>query len=218
MLKISSIFSKENCKTYFKILILVIILTTIFIIVLPKESIKVFEIKNIGKKLGSLSAILFCLAITTGIINRFQNLTIKNLGLDINLGQKIFQKFKPVSNHLMYSRTQIGIAMFVSALSHYLLVVIVPVVKYSREIQLQNYLIFGFLALFLSFWLAITSNSFGKKILKNKWKQLHSLVYVIVWLIFLHTALIEISMISIIILIFAILETFSLMYSRFFSN
>ena len=211
MLKLSSIFSKENCKIFFKILILVLILATIVIITLPKESFKIMEIRNIGKKLGSLSAILFCLSITTGIINRFQNLKISTL----DLGQKIFQRIKPLGSYLMYSRTQIGIAMFVSALSHYVLITIIPIIKYGRTVQPQSYLTFGFLALFLSFWLAITSNWFSKKLLKTNWKRLHSLVYIIVWLIFLHVALIDLSLISVIVLFFAILETTSLFYRKF---
>jgi DMSO/TMAO reductase YedYZ heme-binding membrane subunit len=195
--------SKQQFKVLSKILIFALIIGTVVVIALPKDLINVKLTYDIGKKLGSISALLFCLAITTGIINRLQNNPIFG---------KIANKLKPVGNYLMYSRAQIGISMFISGLAHYLLVVIVPFAKYGLEPKPQAYFIFGLLALFLSFWLAITSNTQSKKLLKTKWKMLHSLVYVIVWLIFLHVALIDISVISVLVLGYAILETYSLIY------
>ena len=188
---------KTIIKNIFKVAIFTIVVTTLL-------SIFVFErglLLQIGKYMGIFSSLAFCLVISPGIIKR---LSIKPLEI--------------IPVYIRPAKAQIGIAMFLSALSHYLMLVIIPLVKFNKQVNPQSFFIFGFLAMFLSFWLAITSNRFSKKLLSSNWKKLHSLVYAIVWLIFLHTALIKLSPISIVVLTFALLETFSLIKEKMQKN
>ncbi len=55
-----------------------------------------------------------------------------------------------------------------------------------RDIRTQYFIWFGAAGLFLSLPLAITSNSFWMKHLKEKWKKLHQLLYLILMLIMIH--------------------------------
>ncbi len=188
-----------NSKQVFKNICIGILLAfVIFIIyVVTISGWDLRQVRTTGKNLGLISALFFCITITPGIIRR------SNINF---LGQ--------IPVHLLYARAQLGLIMFFTALGHYLMMVLMPFLKSGIKPNIQAYFVFGLLALFLSFWLALTSNQLSKKILKKHWKTLHSLVYIIVWLIFLHIALIKISPISILVGLFAIVETISLIYDQ----
>ena len=151
------------------------------------------QMYQLSKALGVLATILFLLTIIPGIVQRLK-LTQLNV----------------ISNPLRFSRRTLGVSMFFAALCHYLFAIAFKVIKTGKAPEVQNYFIFGFLALFLAFWLALTSNTFAKQKMGKWWKRLHSLTYLIVWLIFAHTVLIEISVISVLVGIFAIVEVYSL--------
>jgi DMSO/TMAO reductase YedYZ heme-binding membrane subunit len=188
-----------NSKQVFKNVCIGILLAFI-VFILYVVTISGWDLRQIrmtGKNLGLVSALFFCITITPGIVRR------SNINF---LGQ--------IPVHLLYARAQLGLIMFFTALGHYLMLVIVPILKFKVEPKPQAFFIFGLLALFLSFWLALTSNQLSKKILKKHWKTLHALVYIIVWLIFLHTVLIDVSPISILVGLFAIAETASLIYDK----
>jgi methionine sulfoxide reductase heme-binding subunit len=182
-----------NTKQFLKYFFIILIFAILGFTAWAWFNISPREIKGIGKIMGTISALLFCLVITPGIVRRLKIQPLQNL-----------------ASHIMYCRAQVGLSMFFAGLSHYVHAVIIFATKYGKTIEPKSYFIFGLLALFLSFWLALTSNMFSKRLLKKNWQKLHSLVYIIVWLIFIHTALIEISPISFLLLIFAILETYSL--------
>lgn len=156
------------------------------------------QIFILSKSLGVLAAILFLLTLIPGIVKRLQ-----------------ITQLNQIANPLRFSRRTLGVSMFAAALAHYLFAVIFKIIKTNQTPEPKIFFVFGMLALFLSFWLALTSNRFAKHKLGKWWKRLHSLTYLIVWLIFLHTALIEISSLSLLVLIFAIVEIYSLIKVNF---
>lgn len=110
-------------------------------------------------------------------------------------------------------RRQLGILVFVLAFSHYQLVRGISI--YTGQIPLFPRPIFeviGTSALFLLFFMFLTSNNFSQKTLGKNWKRLHRVVYIILWLLVLHTGLQRISIWSIFIFTFALLELTSLIY------
>jgi DMSO/TMAO reductase YedYZ heme-binding membrane subunit len=180
---------KEILKQSFAILSVAIICLTIY----GFNNFKAGQMYDISTPLGYLAAILFLLSILPGIVQRLKITSLNS-----------------ITNPLRYSRRTLGVAMFFAALSHYLFGVLFHVIKFNRLPEPKLYFFFGLLALFLSLWLALTSNTFAKKKMGKWWKRLHSATYLIVWLIFAHVVLIDISLISVLILIFAVLETYSL--------
>ena len=110
-------------------------------------------------------------------------------------------------------RRQLGILVFVLAFSHYQLVRGISI--YTGQIPLLPRPIFevlGTSALFLMFFMFLTSNNFSVRKLGKNWKRLHRIVYIILWLLVLHTGLQRVSIWSVFILTFAILELASLIY------
>ena len=110
-------------------------------------------------------------------------------------------------------RRQLGILVFVLAFSHYQLVRGISI--YTGKIPLLSRPLFevtGTSALFLLFFMFLTSNNFSVRNLGKNWKRLHRIVYIILWLLVLHIGLQRISIWSVFILTFAILELASLSY------
>jgi methionine sulfoxide reductase heme-binding subunit len=190
-------FSKQLFRNLMIALILIIIAFTVF----AGFNFPLQELYSSGKKLGLLSAVLFCIVLIPGITRR---LSIKN------------EIVKTISVYIMFARAQVGLGMFFAGLGHYIMLMILPIAKFGREPNPKVFVFFGLTALFLSLWLALTSNQFSKKLLKRNWARLHSLVYVIVWLLFIHIALLEkFEPIGILLLIFALVESYSLIKVRF---
>jgi sulfoxide reductase heme-binding subunit YedZ len=73
----------------------------------------------------------------------------------------------------------------------------------------------GFFALVLLSFLFITSNNFSVKKLGKWWKRIHRLIYVILLLVLIHTALQRVSIYSVLAAFFVSLEIASLIYNRF---
>jgi methionine sulfoxide reductase heme-binding subunit len=185
---------KVILKHSFSILSVVLICLTIY----GFRTFTLPQMYQLSKALGVFATVLFILTIIPGIVQRLK-LTQLNL----------------ITNPLRFSRRTMGVAMFFAALSHYLFAVAFKVIKTGKTPEVQNYFIFGFLALFLSLWLALTSNTFAKQKMGKWWKRLHSATYLIVWLIFAHTVLIETSPISVLVGAFAIVELYSLIKANY---
>jgi DMSO/TMAO reductase YedYZ heme-binding membrane subunit len=151
------------------------------------------QMYDISGKLGVLATVLFLLTILPGIVQRLKLTALTNF-----------------VNPLRFSRRTLGVAMFFAALVHYQFAIVFKIIKTGKTPEPQTFFIFGLLALFLSLWLALTSNTFAKQKMGKWWKRLHSLTYLIVWLIFAHTILYEVSALSILVGIFAIVELYSL--------
>lgn len=145
---------------------------------------------------GKLALVLLIIAVIPGILGRF--------GIKIQL-TFIITNF----------RRYIGILMFLTALAHSSIVRLFPYLSGLIPFTLPppTFEIFGFLGLFLLFWLFITANEGSVIRLGVWWKRLHRLVYVVLWLTAFHVALQRISIWSILIGAVAILEALSLIYA-----
>jgi len=149
---------------------------------------------TVGVFFGRTAITLLGIVVLPGILGRF--------GIEIKL-TRIITLF----------RRQLGILVFVLAFSHYQLVRGISI--YTGQIPLFPRPIFeviGTSALFLMFFMFLTSNNFSQKTLGKNWKRLHRVVYLILWLLVLHTGLQRISIWSIFIFTFAVLEIVSLAY------
>jgi methionine sulfoxide reductase heme-binding subunit len=151
------------------------------------------QMYDISGKLGVLATILFLFTIIPGIVQRLK-----------------LTQLSSITNPLRFSRRTLGVSMFFAALVHYQFAILFKIIKTGNPPEVKTFFIFGLLALFLSLWLALTSNTFAKQKMGKWWKRLHSLTYLIVWLIFAHVVLIKISPISFLVGVFAILEAYSL--------
>lgn len=143
---------------------------------------------NVGVNFGRAALVLLGIVVLPGILGRF--------GIDIKL-TRIITLF----------RRQLGILVFLLAFIHFSLVKGLVYLAGIMPSKLPAaFEILGFSALTLLFLMFITSNNFSQKKLGRWWKKLHRIVYGVLWLLVLHTGLQRISVWSLYILIFAMLE------------
>jgi len=151
-----------------------------------------------GMILGLIAFGLFTIAILPGMLTR--------LGIRSSIIQ-----------FLMTYRREFGKLMFLFAFGHYLTIKLFPMIVLNLPINFPLYQIMGFIGLTLTLPLFLTSTNWAQKKFGRYWKTLHSLVYIIVWFIFLHVALVQgISIVSVLIFLIAFMELFSILNHRFF--
>ena len=170
-------------------------LTILVFAIWTSRGINTAFIYETGEISGQIAAALFCLSILPGISRRL--------------------KFKaPMVTLLMIIRRQLGIAMFSVAFLHYSSIRLFPIIFAGVPMNLSPpvFEIFGVLTLFPLFFLFITSNNFAVKSLKSWWGRVHKIVYISIWALFLHIALQEFGIWTIVIGTFALMETLSLFY------
>jgi sulfoxide reductase heme-binding subunit YedZ len=144
---------------------------------------------------GRVALVILLIVITPGILGRF--------GIDIK-----------VSRILTLYRRRLGILVFLLALTHYNIITLPRIAGIETfSFQLPLFQTLGFNALVLLLVLFVTSNDFGVKKLGRWWKRIHRLVYVILLLVLLHTALQRVSIWSILAGIFFGLEIISFAYA-----
>lgn len=103
----------------------------------------------------------------------------------------IFQRLKVFSMAgmlIMTFRRTLGALMFLCAVLHMLLSLVVPFVVLQREFTFTNPRIFGTAAIVLLFPLWLTSNDTSQRFMGKKWKLLQRLTYVALLCIFLHVS------------------------------
>lgn len=145
-----------------------------------------------GMFLGLISFTFFTIALMPGILGRF------------GLRHKLIAWF-------MTYRREFGKIMFLFALSHWFVIKIFPTIVLKQTIEFPTYQIFGLLTLLMALALFITSNNYSQKLLKIWWSRIHGLVYIMVWTVFFHVALIQgASLVSIAIFTVAFIELMSL--------
>lgn len=151
---------------------------------------------QIGIKLGRTALVLLGVAVMPGILGR--------LGIEIKITRAI-----------TVFRRQIGILVFLLAFVHYNLIRFLPIISGQRILvfPLPYFEIAGFSALTFLFLMFLTSNNLSVKRLGKWWKRLHRVVYIVVWLLVLHTGLQRVSIWTYFIGVFAVLETGSLIYN-----
>ena len=151
-----------------------------------------------GVAFGRAALVLLGIVVLPGILGRF--------GIEIKI-TRIITLF----------RRQLGITVFLLAFVHYQLVR--ALLYYTGKLDFSSsrplFENFGFYGLMFLFFLFLTSNNFSVKKLGKWWRRLHRFVYLILWLVVLHTVLQGISIWSVLILVFAVLEIASLIYARF---
>jgi len=187
--------NKSNLVKFISFFSVLTWLTVLIFAIWTAKGINVVFIYEIGILSGQIAVILFCLTILPGISRRL--------------------RFKAsMVTLLMIIRRQLGIAMFSVAFLHYSSIRLFPILFAGVSMNLNPPLfeIFGVLTLFPLFFLLITSNNFAVKSLKSWWGRVHKIVYISIWALFLHIALQEFGIWTIVIGTFALMETLSLFY------
>ncbi|PIZ62983.1 hypothetical protein COY16_03090 [Candidatus Roizmanbacteria bacterium CG_4_10_14_0_2_um_filter_39_13] len=128
-----------------------------------------------------------------------------------------FKLVSPITQILMLFRRQVGVTAFLFGLFHYLALRMLPIVLAGVPLNLNPpvFEILGFLTLYPMTLLFLTSNDLSVKKMGVWWRRVHSLAYIMAWTIFLHVALNEAGLWTVVIGIFALLETSSLVYFFF---
>jgi sulfoxide reductase heme-binding subunit YedZ len=153
----------------------------------------------LGKKSGTISLIVFWIVLLPGMMKRFQ----------------IVGWLLPIRTILMLYRRQLGVTMYTLALAHYWWVRMLPILSVGGNIWLFSpFEIMGLTAFSLLTPLFFTSNDWSVKYLGQWWNKIHSLVYVVIWLLFLHISLQSVGWKAFITLIVAALELFSLIWAN----
>lgn len=156
-------------------------------------------IYKLGRFLGRASLVLLGIVVLPGILGRFR--------VEIRLTRII-----------TLLRRQLGIAVFLLAIAHYVLVRLVPTLIGIFKLEIPYPTLYenlGAVALFVMFWMFITSNNLSQKKLGKWWKFLHRFVYVAIWALVLHTGLQKISIWTLGIAIVGVLEVISWIYYLF---
>ncbi len=148
---------------------------------------------EVGTTSGQLALVIFCVVITPGILRRFG---IRNM----------------MTSFLMVIRRHLGITMFSLAFLHYASIRLFPIIfgGVPPVIPPPLFEFMGVAALYALSPIFVTSNDISVRKLGAWWRRIHSMVYFIVWLIFAHVALQRISIWTVTIGIFAVLEVVSL--------
>ncbi|OGJ37683.1 MAG: hypothetical protein A2383_02175 [Candidatus Pacebacteria bacterium RIFOXYB1_FULL_39_46] len=152
-----------------------------------------------GTKSATISLIVFWIVLLPGMMKRFQ----------------IVGWLLPIRTLLLLYRRQLGVTMYLLALTHWGWSRLLPLIASSSNPWLFNpFEIFGLIAFTLLTPLFFTSNDWSVRHLGKQWNTLHSLVYVVIWLLFFHIALQEVSWKALVTLIVASLEFFSLIWAK----
>lgn len=142
---------------------------------------------------GRIALLVLLLVITPGILGRF-NIQVR------------------ISRIITLYRRRLGILVFLLAFTHYQLVSLPKLTGIEPSI-LPTFQLVGITALVILSLLFFTSNNFSQRKLGKWWKRLHRLIYLVVLLILVHTAMQRLSIWSILAGMFFALEISSLAFS-----
>jgi DMSO/TMAO reductase YedYZ heme-binding membrane subunit len=164
---------RQTIIAVFKVLYVAIILFTILggISLYRFDDYALFFVKS-SRTLGQAAILLYIATVIPGIFRRFK-------------------KYNEVVSLLMMYRRYLGILMFLCVFAHSWFNLGVEVIKGYIPTSLPLYLLAGVSAEVLLIILAFTSNDLATKWLGIWWSRIHSLTYIILWLIFLHVVLID---------------------------
>lgn len=176
-------------------ILIAIVISSVFSAFRGQEIFNYFVVKRV--LFGRLALIVLLIVLTPGILGRF-NIQFK------------------VTRIITLFRRRLGILVFLLAFTHASLMYLPRFVQIEPwVIPPPTFQIMGTLAATILFFMFLTSNNFSVKKLGPWWKRLHRLVYVVLLLILLHTALQRTSIWSILAGIFFVLEASSLAYAYF---
>jgi sulfoxide reductase heme-binding subunit YedZ len=149
----------------------------------------------LGVNFGRAALLTLGLVVLPGILGRFR----------IEL---------PITRIITAYRRQFGILVFALAFIHFSLVRLLLYLSGAMAFILPRptFEVMGTFSLTILFLMFLTSNNLSKKTLKTWWKKLHRLVYVVLWILVLHTGLQKISIWTLFIFTFASVEVISWVY------
>ncbi len=178
-------------KIGYSLLVIALIATAYYL----SRELRVIGIYTIGELAGKISLALFCITIAPGIFRRF---SIRSSLISL----------------IMLYRRHLGISTFAFAFYHYAAIRLFPILFAGDPIMsIPLFEVFGVLSLYAMSLLFFTSNGWSVQHLGKWWGRIHMLIYIIAWGIFSHVILQGISFWSLLIGMFASLETLSLVYS-----
>ncbi|MBI2616908.1 ferric reductase-like transmembrane domain-containing protein [Candidatus Gottesmanbacteria bacterium] len=120
---------------------------------------------------------------------------------------------------ILFFRRHLGISMYLFVLCHVSFVALIPRISSGNLfVPLVLFELMGLLAVVTLFFLFITSNDLSVRTLGIWWYRLHKLIYPVIGIIFLHTALQRWSIWSVAIGVIAVLQIGSYVYSKFLLN
>lgn len=164
------------------------------------RSMKVQEWLAWGSFSASVSLVLFWITLLPGILKRFQ----------------IAGPFLPLRISVMLYRRQLGIGMYVLALTHYWWSRMLPLMAFGGNIwNFSPFELMGVGAFTLLTPVFFTSNEWSVRFFGKFWHTIHALVYIVIWLLFLHVGMQGNSWQSWGTLVVASLELASLVRARF---
>jgi DMSO/TMAO reductase YedYZ heme-binding membrane subunit len=135
-----------------------------------------------GGRLGVIATIAYVLTLLPGCITRLQWWP---------------HYTQPIAGMLLPFRRHLGILMFLLVYLHMQFTTFFPQLAGNNfdpsKIQLMLFQQLGYAAWLLLLPLWLTSNDFSQRKLGTWWKRLHRLTYVVLFLSFMHTALIQAS-------------------------
>lgn len=155
-----------------------------------------------AKLAADVSVIVFLIVITPGMLKRF--------------------RVKGILQHLqillMTGRRELGILTYLLTFFHFSWMWLIPTMNSgSLEFPLL-FELFGLAAFLLLTPLFLTSHNFFVRKLGKNWIRLHAMIYLILWLIFAHTVLVNHMIFSAMLGIFGILEVASFMNAFFIKS
>lgn len=128
---------------------------------------------TLGRWSGQAALVLYSLTLVPGMLRRFG----------------IFPLTRSV---LMIWRRYFGISMFHSAITHSLLLYVIPVLATDPSLLFRspgNHVLYGLGGILLLFPLWLTSNDWSVKTMGKFWHTIHALTYIALFFIFLHVYL-----------------------------
>jgi len=165
---------KKFCIIFWVVYVLLGIVTVL--------SFSNLSIARLSNTFGKLAILTYVITLIPGIAKRFE----------INL--------MPVTVILLYRR-QIGILMFLLALTH--------MVMSGMFLAPLPFVIVGMIAMIILFLLFVTSNDFCVKVLSSHWHKLQKFTFGAMFFIFLHLVLIRFSWFTLLLLTVMIVELIS---------
>lgn len=151
----------------------------------------------LGTLSASVSIVAFWLALTPGIMKR------------LNFSNALL----PLRTSLMLYRRQIGITMYLFALTHFFWSRALPIYTLGGDLTVMSpFEVMGMTAFTLLTPVFLTSNEWSVRTFGRRWKTIHALVYIVVWILLLHIGFQGTSWQATGTLIVAVLETISLFW------
>lgn len=168
--------------------------------ILSTSTLKIQDWLKWGKFSGTISLVLFWITLLPGIMKRF----------------RVTGRFLPLRVSIMLYRRQLGIAMYVLALTHYGWSRALPILTFGGNIwSFSPFEVVGVCAFALLTPIFFTSNDWSVRFFGKHWHTIHALVYVVVWLLFLHVGMQSSGWKTLGTLLIASLELISLLLTKF---